>query len=77
VFVQPERLAAWTRSPPVIEAKVGGNMVLFQGNVKGEFITLEEGKKIEQTWRLPQWPEGTRPPCSGGMVVDGQDIIAI
>ena len=34
-------------------------MVLFQGNVKGEFINLEEGKKIEQTWRLPQWPEGT------------------
>lgn len=61
VFVQPEKLAAWTRSQPVIDAKVGGKMVLFQGNVKGEFITLEEGKKIEQTWRLPQWPEGTQP----------------
>ena len=64
MFVQPERLAAWTRSPPVIETKVGGKMVLFQGNVKGEFITLEEGKKIEQTWRLPQWPEGTKHPFS-------------
>ena len=59
VFVQPDRVAAWTRSPPVVEAKVGGKMVLFQGNVKGEFTVLEEGKKIEQTWRLPQWPEGT------------------
>jgi activator of HSP90 ATPase len=59
VFVQPEKLAAWTRSKPSIDPKVGGKFVLFQGNVKGEFITLEEGKKIEQTWRLPQWPEGT------------------
>ena len=59
VFVQPERLAVWTRSQPIIDPKVGGKLELFQGNVKGEFITLEEGKKIEQTWRLPQWPEGT------------------
>jgi activator of HSP90 ATPase len=58
VFVQPEKLAAWTRSKPLIEPKVGGKLVLFQGNVKGEFLALEEGKKIEQTWRLPQWPEG-------------------
>jgi activator of HSP90 ATPase len=37
-------------------------VVLFQGNVKGEFTVLEEGKKIEQTWRLPQWPQGTKTP---------------
>lgn len=60
VFVQPEKLSAWTRSPAQIEAKVGGKVVLFQGNVSGEFTVLEEGKKIEQTWRLPQWPNGTR-----------------
>jgi activator of HSP90 ATPase len=58
VFVNPQKLAAWTKSPPVIEPKVGGKVVLFQGNVKGEFLTLEEGKIIEQTWRLPNWPEG-------------------
>ena len=58
VFVQPDKLAAWTRSQPIIDPKVGGKLVLFQGNVKGEFLVLEEGKKIEQTWRLPQWPEG-------------------
>ena len=63
VFVQPDKLAAWTRSQPIIDPKVGGKLVLFQGNVKGEFITLEEGKKIEQTWRLPQWPEDTTQLC--------------
>lgn len=61
VFVQPDKLAAWTRSQPTIDPKVGGKLVLFQGNVRGEFLALEEGKKIEQTWRLPQWPEGLRP----------------
>jgi len=59
VFVQPDKLAVWTRSKPQIDPKVGGKFVLFSGNVKGEFLVLEEGKKIEQTWRLPQWPEGT------------------
>jgi activator of HSP90 ATPase len=58
VFLDPQKLAAWTRSQPIIEPKVGGKLVLFQGNVKGEFLALEEGKKIEQTWRLPTWPEG-------------------
>jgi activator of HSP90 ATPase len=58
VFVQPDKLAAWTKSPPTIEPKVGGKVVLFQGNVRGEFLTLDEGKQIEQTWRLPTWPEG-------------------
>jgi activator of HSP90 ATPase len=64
VFVNPQKLAAWTKSPPVIEPKVGGKVVLFQGNVKGEFLNLEEGKIIEQTWRLPTWPEGN-PLCDG------------
>lgn len=59
VFMQPDKLAAWTRSQPIIEPKVGGKFVLFQGNVKGEILALDPGKKIEQTWRLPQWPEGT------------------
>jgi activator of HSP90 ATPase len=62
VFVQPAKLAAWTRSAPQVDPRVGGQVVLFQGNVRGEFTVLEEGKKIEQTWRLPQWPQGTNPP---------------
>lgn len=61
VFIHPQKLAAWTRSQPTVDPKVGGKVVLFGGNVKGEFLVLEEGKKIEQTWRLPQWTEGTIP----------------
>jgi activator of HSP90 ATPase len=59
-FTSPERLAAFTRTPPnVFEgAHVGGKFELFGGNVSGEFVELEEPTKIVQKWRLGQWPTG-------------------
>ena len=57
-FVDPEKLTKWTRNPVTIDPKVGGEFVLFQGNIRGKFLALEEGKMIEQTWRLSTWPEG-------------------
>jgi activator of HSP90 ATPase len=59
-FTDPQRLAAFTRSPPnVFEgAKKGGKFELFGGNVSGEFIELDEPKNIIQSWRLKQWPIG-------------------
>ncbi|KAH7013438.1 activator of Hsp90 ATPase [Ilyonectria destructans] len=59
-FVDPGRLAAFTRSPlKVFEgAKKGGKFELFGGNVTGEYLELEPGKKVVQSWRLGQWPAG-------------------
>lgn len=59
-FTDPQRLAAFTRAPPrVFEgAKPGAKFAIFDGNVSGEFVTLDEPKKIVQKWRLAQWPEG-------------------
>lgn len=59
-FVDPQRLAAFTRSPPKVfeGAKKGGKFELFGGNVSGEYLELEEPKKIVQSWRLNQWPAG-------------------
>ncbi|KAK4942865.1 Co-chaperone [Elasticomyces elasticus] len=59
-FTDPQRLAAFTRAPPrVFEgAKVGAKFAIFDGNVTGEFVTLEPPKKLVQKWRLAQWPEG-------------------
>ncbi|KAF2866903.1 activator of Hsp90 ATPase [Massariosphaeria phaeospora] len=59
-FTDPQRLAAFTRSPPKIftGAKPGGKFELFGGNVVGEFIELEEPTHIVQKWRLGQWPAG-------------------
>ncbi|KAK3941465.1 activator of Hsp90 ATPase [Diplogelasinospora grovesii] len=59
-FTDPQRLAAFTRAPlKVFEgAKKGGKFELFGGNVQGEYLELEEPKKIVQSWRLDQWPKG-------------------
>lgn len=59
-FVDPQRLAAFTRAPPrVFEgAKPGGKYELFDGNVSGEYLELEPHTKIVQSWRLAQWPAG-------------------
>ncbi|KAL7946533.1 HSP90 associated protein [Trichoderma barbatum] len=59
-FVDPQRLAAFTRAPPKLfeGAKAGGKFELFDGNVSGEYLELEKPKKIVQRWRLNQWPAG-------------------
>ncbi|CAI6081705.1 hypothetical protein V2G26_011471 [Clonostachys chloroleuca] len=59
-FVDPARIAAFTRSPPKLfeGAKKGGKFELFGGNVSGEYLELEQNKKIVQSWRLSQWPAG-------------------
>jgi activator of HSP90 ATPase len=64
-FVDPQRVAAFTRgAPSVFEPKEGGKFVLFDGNVEGTFKVLEPNKKIVQDWRLKVWPEGTLDICS-------------
>jgi activator of HSP90 ATPase len=57
-FTDPQRIAAFTRSPPksFTGAKPGGTFELFGGNVSGEYIKLEEPTHIVQKWRLRQWP---------------------
>jgi activator of HSP90 ATPase len=59
-FTDPQRIAAFTRSPPKVftGAQPGGKFELFGGNVSGEFTTLSEPTKLVQKWRLSQWPQG-------------------
>jgi activator of HSP90 ATPase len=59
-FTDPQRIAAFTRAAPKVfeGAKKGGKFELFDGNVSGEYLELEEPTKIVQSWRLDQWPAG-------------------
>ncbi|KAI9789244.1 MAG: hypothetical protein M1816_006253 [Peltula sp. TS41687] len=59
-FTDPQRIAAFTRSPPKVfeGAKKGGKFELFGGNVAGEYVELQEPTVIVQRWRLTQWPPG-------------------
>lgn len=58
-FIDSQRVAAFTRAPPeVFQPSVGGGFKLFGGNVEGEFLGLEQPKKIVMKWRLGGWPTG-------------------
>ncbi|KAI9885361.1 MAG: N-terminal acetyltransferase [Watsoniomyces obsoletus] len=59
-FTDPQRIAAFTRSPPKVfeGAKTGGKFEIFGGNVSGEYVELEAPTRIVQRWRLNQWPAG-------------------
>ena len=59
-FTDPDRLAAFTRSPPkpLEAAQQGARFELFGGNVSGKHVLLDPPRTIVQDWRLNQWPQG-------------------
>ena len=58
IFMDVNRVRAWSRSDVRLEPKVGGKFSLFGGNVEGEFLEIVEREKIKMTWRLKSWPAG-------------------
>lgn len=59
-FTDPQRITAFTRSPPTVweGAKANSKFTLFGGGVSGEYVSLKEPTQIIQKWRLAQWPAG-------------------
>lgn len=57
-LIDTQMLQAFTQSNAICEAKVGGQFVLFAGNVEGSFIDLKENELIRQRWRFKGWPNG-------------------
>ncbi|EOR01743.1 hypothetical protein E3P92_00711 [Wallemia ichthyophaga] len=60
VLTNKQRVPMWTRAPAEIEPKVGANVVLFGGGVRGKVTDVEAEKKITMDWTLTggKWPEG-------------------
>eukprot|EP00899_Mesostigma_viride_P003414 jgi/Mesvir1/13073/Mv06059-RA.1 len=58
VFVDERRVSTFTRSKAEVKPEVGGRVSLFEGAIVGEFVALEPGKRIVQTWRSSTWPDG-------------------
>jgi len=56
VLTDPNLLQAFTQNKVVIDASVGGQFCLLDGNIVGKFIHLEPNKCIKQTWRIKNWP---------------------
>lgn len=60
-LLDPQRVAAWTRSPPLIEplpASTGSVMKLFGGSITSKISKLVENEQIVQDWRLEDWKDG-------------------
>jgi activator of HSP90 ATPase len=48
----------FTGAPAKISNKVHGKFSVWDGYAEGENLELEPGKKIVQSWRASDWPEG-------------------
>ncbi|KAF9449585.1 hypothetical protein P691DRAFT_790771 [Macrolepiota fuliginosa MF-IS2] len=58
LLTDEKKIPSWTRAPAVSAAKSETDYSLFGGGVKGKYVSLEQGKKVVQTWTLnsPTWP---------------------
>jgi activator of HSP90 ATPase len=50
-------LCQFTQSPCISELKVGGKHQLFGDTIQGEYVTLEENKKIQMKWKFKEWKD--------------------
>ena len=57
-LIDPKKHAQFTGGEAKISRKVGGKFSTFDGYAEGENLELEPDKKIVQTWRADDWPEG-------------------
>ena len=50
--------AAFTGAGAKIDARVGGRFSTYDHYIEGQIVELDAGKKIIQTWRARDWPDG-------------------
>ncbi|MAG48087.1 ATPase [archaeon] len=56
-FMDEKKHAEFTGSEATVSREVGGKFNIY-GSITGENLELEQDKKIVQTWRYEDWPEG-------------------
>ncbi|HWF43735.1 MAG TPA: SRPBCC family protein [Candidatus Kapabacteria bacterium] len=57
-FMDSRTHAKFTGAPAKISAKEGGKFTAFGGMLEGTTLELKPNKKIVQSWRSSDWPEG-------------------
>jgi activator of HSP90 ATPase len=57
-LMDEKRHAEFTEGEAIISRKLGGKFSTFDGYAEGINVELEQDKKIVQTWRAEDWPEG-------------------
>ncbi len=57
-LMDEKKHSQFTDSDAKISRKAGGKFKIYGGEIEGENIELVPDKKIVQTWRYSDWPEG-------------------
>jgi len=57
-LMDSKKHSQFTGSECVISKKAGGKFTAYGGYIKGVNLELVPGKKIVQSWRASDWPEG-------------------
>lgn len=55
-LTEADRIKSFSRAEASVDAKKGGSFSMFDGNVNGTFVELEQDEKIVQQWRFSNWP---------------------
>ena len=57
-LMDPRKHSKFTGSQVSISRKVGGKFTVYDGGLSGTNLELVKDKKIVQSWRADDWPEG-------------------
>lgn len=57
-FMDSATQTAFTGSKASIDRKIGGEFSVYDGYITGKNIELVQDRKIVQSWRASDWPEG-------------------
>lgn len=58
-WMDSEEHAAFTGSPAIIDARAGGRFSAWDGYITGATLEIESGRRILQSWRTTEFPEGS------------------
>ena len=58
LLMDSEKHSAFTGGKAEISREVGGDFTIMGGGLGGKNLELVEDKKIVQSWRAGDWPEG-------------------
>jgi activator of HSP90 ATPase len=75
VFMDSEKHSKLTESYAKISREVGGKFTSFDDWASGENVELVKDKKIVQTWRGDDWPEGHYSTITFLIEKEGKDTI--
>jgi activator of HSP90 ATPase len=58
-WLSSEEHTRFTGSPADIDPSIGGRFTAWEGYISGTTLEKEEGKRVVQSWRTTEFPEGS------------------